>query len=131
MTTCPNCGRTAEDGVNFCSHCGASLRSQTMDRMIQDARREVENSPNDASRRFNLALACKLGGLDDLALEEFGRVAELEPDYGDAHYEIGVLHVRAGRVEEARVALRKALEVEPGHPRARKLLDRLEQSPTR
>jgi tetratricopeptide (TPR) repeat protein len=125
MTTCPNCGRRAEDGANFCSHCGTSLRSQTMDRMIEDARRDVESSPNDASKRFNLALACKLGGLGELALEEFRRVAELEPDYGDVHYEIGVLHARSGRSEEARSALRKALEVEPGHPRARKLLEKL------
>ncbi|MGD0110875.1 MAG: tetratricopeptide repeat protein [Armatimonadota bacterium] len=131
MATCPNCGRTAEDGANFCSHCGASLRSQTMDRMIQDARREVENSPDDASKRFNLALACKLGGMHDLALAEFSRVAELQPDYGDAYYEIGLLHARAGRTEDARAALREALEVEPDHARARKLLDRLEQTRTR
>jgi tetratricopeptide (TPR) repeat protein len=102
-----------------------------MDRMIQDARREVENSPDDASKRFNLALACKLGGMHDLALAEFSRVAELQPDYGDAYYEIGLLHARAGRTEDARAALREALEVEPDHARARKLLDRLEQTRTR
>jgi len=122
---CQNCGRKAEEGANFCAHCGASLRSQALDRMIQDARRAVDNNPGDASARFNLALACKLGGMGDLALQEFGRVAQMQPDYGDAYYEIGLLHAKAGRVEEARAALQRALEVEPDHAHAGKLLDRL------
>lgn len=127
MSVCPNCGRDAEEGANFCSHCGASLRSQALDRMIQDTRRDVDKTPDDASARFNLALACKLGGLDDLALEEFGRVTQLQPDYADAYYEIGLLHAKAGRTEEAQLALRKALEVEPDHTRAEKLLEKLKR----
>lgn len=123
---CPNCGRKAEEGTNFCAFCGASLRSQALDRMIQDARRAVDASPKDASARFNLALACKLGGLEDLALEEFGRVAELQPDYADVFYEMGALHAKAGRTEEARAALQRALELEPGHAKAARLRQRLE-----
>ena len=128
MPACPNCGRNTEESANFCSHCGASLRSQALDRMIQDARRAVDNDPNNASARFNLALACKLGGLDELALEEFGRVAELQPDFGDAHYEIGLLHAKAGRRQDARAALHRALEAEPGHARAQQLLDKLSRT---
>lgn len=31
MFPCPECGHPAGDGVNFCSNCGASLRSSTGD----------------------------------------------------------------------------------------------------
>jgi len=130
VTECPNCGRQADEGANFCSYCGASLRSLAIDRMIQEARRAVDQNPNDASARFNLALACKLGGLDELALEELGRVADLQPDFGDAHYQMALLHVKAGRLEQAIASLRRALEVEPDHTRAQQLLVRLSRRET-
>jgi tetratricopeptide (TPR) repeat protein len=122
---CPNCGYQVEQGANFCARCGASLRSQALDRMIQDARRAVDSKPDDAAARHNLALAYKLGGMDGLALQEFARVAELQPDFGDAHYEIALLHLKMGRKQEAVAALRRALEVEPEHTRAQRLLARL------
>jgi tetratricopeptide (TPR) repeat protein len=125
VAECPSCGYKVEEGANFCAHCGASLRSQALDRMIQDARRSVDTNPSDASARHNLALAYKLGGMEELALQEFARVAELQPDFGDAHYEIGLLHARAGRIEAAAAALRQALEIEPDHTRAQQLLARL------
>ncbi|MDN5571643.1 MAG: zinc-ribbon and FHA domain-containing protein [Propionibacteriaceae bacterium] len=31
MSSCPQCGQPVTDGVNFCSNCGASLRSNTGD----------------------------------------------------------------------------------------------------
>lgn len=125
MAECPNCGRAVEQGANFCAHCGTSLRSQAIDRMIQDARRLLDTNPGDTAARHNLALAYKLGGMDELALQEFTRVTQLQPDFGDAHYEIGLLHAKAGRTQEAIAALSRALEVEPDHARARRLLARL------
>ena len=126
MAGCPSCGADAPADANFCARCGASLRSQAIDQMIQDARRAVDSNPGDASGRHNLALACKLGGLDDLALQEFTRVTELLPDFGDAHYEIALLQVKSGHVEDAIAALRRALEAEPDHARAQRLLEKLE-----
>lgn len=125
MAECRNCGHRIEEDANFCPRCGASLRSAAIDAMVHDARRAVDRDPSDTSARHNLALAYKLGGLDDLALQEFLRVTELQPDFGDAHYEIGLLHAKAGRAEEAVAALRCALEAEPDHSRARELLERL------
>ncbi len=53
-------------------------------------------------------------------------MAAMQPDYGDAYYEMGALYAKAGQLEEARAALRRALEVEPGHAKAARLLERLE-----
>lgn len=125
MPSCANCGREMQAEANFCSVCGASQLSPAIDSMIGDARRALTSDPNDADARHNLALAYKHGGMDELALQEFARVAELQPDFGDAHYEIGLLQAKAGRTEEAILALGRALEVDPAHARAKRLLERL------
>jgi tetratricopeptide (TPR) repeat protein len=93
--------------------------------MIQDARRAVDSNPDDAAARHNLALAYKLGGMEELALHEFARVTELQPDFGDAYYEMALIQVRSGQREQALATLRRALAAEPGHSRAQRLLERL------
>ena len=128
MPTCPSCGREAEPGANFCSNCGEPLwkpAEPAMEGMIRDARRALSSNPDDAGAHYNLALAYKLTGADPLALREFQIVATLQPDFADAHYEAAALLAKQGRREEARVALGRALEAEPGHAEARRLLERL------
>ena len=112
-------------GTNFCPACGHPLGSPAIQRFIDDARRDLNANPDDTSARYNLALAYKLAGLDDLALKEFGVVAQLQPDFVDVHYEIGLLQAKAGQAEEARAALERVLELEPGHGRARRMLEGL------
>jgi len=125
MAKCPKCGAEAAEEANFCAACGASLRSRAIAAMIEDARRALSSSPDDASARYNLAVAYKLSGMEDLALQEFSRVAELHPDFADAHYEMGLLHAKSGRTQEAVAALARTLESDPDHTRARRLLERL------
>ncbi len=93
--------------------------------MVEDARRALSSNPDDASARYNLAIAYKLGGMDELALQELSRVAELQPDFGDVYYELGLLHAKLGRREEAVGALKRAVELDPDHERAERLLLRL------
>ena len=88
-------------GANFCAACGRSLRPLAIARMMEDARRALDANPNDLSARYNLALAYKLSGLDDLAVQELDRVAERQPDFADVHYELAQLYLKAGRREEA------------------------------
>jgi Flp pilus assembly protein TadD len=95
--------------------------------MVDDAKQALSANPDDASARYNLAIAYKLGGMDDLALEELSRVAELQPDFVDVHYELGLLHAKSGRTEEAIGALSRAVELGPGHARAERLLRRLRE----
>jgi len=111
--------------ANFCAACGAALRSPAIAAMIEDARRAISRQPDDASARYNLALAYKLAGTDELALAELVRVVELAPDFADAHYEIALLKAKSGRMGEAEEALSRALELDPEHAGARRLRERL------
>jgi tetratricopeptide (TPR) repeat protein len=96
-----------------------------MEAMIEDARRALRRNPADADAHYNLALAYRMTGPEELALKEFAVVAELQPDFADPHYEIAALHAKAGRTEEALAALRRALQVDPEHREAKRLLEQL------
>lgn len=126
MERCPTCGRAVSAEENFCSACGAGLRSPAIDQMIEDTRRALLSHPEDAAARYNLALAYKLGGADALALEELARVAEMQPGFADVHYEMALLYAKGDRTDQAVAALRRVLEIEPDHSRASRLLARLE-----
>ncbi len=125
MPQCPTCGREIEAGANFCPTCGASLHSPAVAAMIQDAHKTLAQNPDDASARYNLAIAYKLAGMDEMAVEQFAKVAELQPDFADAFYEVGLLHAKRGRRSEAVAALRRAQELDPGNERIARLLERL------
>jgi tetratricopeptide (TPR) repeat protein len=129
MMKCSSCGREIEAGPSFCPACGApAVDSPAIAAMIQDARRALADDPGDAAARYNLAIAYKLGGLDDAAIDEFGRVVELQPDFGDAFYEMGLIHAKHARREKAMTALTRARELNPEDARAERLLRSLEPS---
>ena len=125
MAKCPNCGTEAAEGANFCAACGSALGSPAVAAMIEDARRALASRPDDASARYNLAIAYKLAGMEDRALEELREVAQLDPDFADAHYEMGLLYANSGRTQEAIAALSRAVARDPDHSRARQMLERL------
>lgn len=126
MVKCPSCGREIEGGPSFCPACGApAVESPAIAAMIQDARQALTSDPDDTSARYNLAMAYKLGGLDDIAIEELQRLAELQPDFGDVFYEMGLIHAKHGRRQEAISALARARELDPDDVRAHELLERL------
>ncbi len=125
MASCPTCGRELEEGFNFCPICGSSTLSPTIAAMIQDAHKALAQNPDDANSRYNLAIAYKLADQDDLAVKEFSRVAELQPDFSDAHYELGLLHAKRGRMGEAGTALARAAELDPEDERITRALKRL------
>jgi len=126
MPKCSNCGAEVAEGARFCATCGASLRSDAVSKMIEDARRALDTNPNDLFARYNLALGYKLAGMTELAAKEFQRVAEAQPDFADVHYELGQFHLKAGRKEEGLASLRRVLELEPEHRGARRLLGEVE-----
>ncbi len=123
MPKCSSCGAEVTEEMSFCPSCNASLRSDAITSMIEDARRALNMNPNDLAARYNLALAYKLAGMTELAVNELVRVSEAQPDFADVHYELGVLYLKTGRVEEAKGCFRRVLELEPEHPRARKALE--------
>ena len=125
MPQCASCGKEMEEGHNFCPTCGAFVQSPAVAAMMHDARQALSTNPDDVSARYNLAIAYKLGGMEDMALEELGRVAELQPDFADVHYELGLLHAKRGRKQEAISALTRARDLDPGDDRAARLLAKL------
>jgi Flp pilus assembly protein TadD len=127
MATCAKCKQDLPPEANFCPNCGQSLQSSAVSAMIDDARQTLSSDPGDAAARYNLAIAYKLGGVDDLALEELEQVATLQPDFADAYYEMGLLHAKSGSGEKAVSSLKRALELDSNHSRAHKLLARLQE----
>jgi Flp pilus assembly protein TadD len=125
MPTCASCGSEIEEGQNFCPHCGAPALPATVAAMIQDARQTLGSSPDDTAARYNLAIAYKLGGMDELAAEELTRVAAAQPDFADVHYELALLHAKHGRRTEARAALARVQKLDPEDARVQRLLERL------
>ncbi|MFB3882171.1 MAG: tetratricopeptide repeat protein [Armatimonadota bacterium] len=128
MPQCPTCGREVQTGANFCPACGGSLHSPAIAAMIQDALKTLAQNSDDAAARYNLAVAYKLAGSDELALVEFATVAELQPDFADAFYEMGLLQAKLGRRDDAVRALTRAYELEPDNARVLRLLERLTSS---
>ncbi len=126
MGKCPACGRRLEEGFNFCPICGASTLSPAIAAMIQDAHKALAQNPDDVNSRYNLAVAYKLAGQDELARQEYARVAQMQPDFSDVHYELGLLYAKHGRLAEAKTALTRAAELDPQDERIARALKRLE-----
>ncbi len=126
---CRTCDAEVAEGSAFCPKCGArqavGIQLETVDRLIEDFRRRLDERPDDADARFNLALAYKHKGLDELALAELERLREQAPGLADLEYELAALHARRGAIAEARQAAQRALAIEPDHRAARSLLRRL------
>lgn len=125
---CPSCGKESEEGANFCSKCGAALvpaQQGSLDALIEDYRRALGDKPDDANTHYNLGLAYRLRGLDQLALIEFERAKELAPEFADVHYQLALLFEKEERWAEAIQSAQAAVHLEPANARARKLLERL------
>jgi len=128
---CPHCNADNVQGARFCNQCGRSLApgrqrpDLAIDAMIADYLRAVEKNPSDAMSRYNLGLAYRLKGLNSLAEAEWKRVRELSPDFADLEFQLALLYRERGDTEEARAAAAKALDIDPTHERARRLLDHL------
>ena len=122
---CPRCQHENEPRANFCSKCGTRLGAGTaaIDRMIEDFRRRLEDAPEDADARYNLGLAYRVKGQDELAIIELEQARQQSPDVADIEAELAEAYHNLGRIEEARQAAERALALEPGHERAQRILD--------
>lgn len=52
------------------------------------------------------------------AIDAYRRALEIDPEFADAHCNLGALHYHGGRLEEARACFERALAGEPGHVEA-------------
>jgi Flp pilus assembly protein TadD len=88
--------------------------------------RAVDRAPRRPKTRYNYALVLAAKQERDAALAELAVAAELDPNDPEVPYLAGVLHLREGRLAEARKAFQAALERRPDHADARHNLALLE-----
>jgi tetratricopeptide (TPR) repeat protein len=131
---CPVCGKECREEDNFCPNCGTRLKLppqkgvslESLDRMINDFRRKLEDNPKDPDIYYNLALAFSMKGEDEIAMTQLRNVLALDPTFSDALFLLGKLCLKHKLYEEAKENFRKLLEVEPDREDVRKILQELE-----
>ena len=94
---------------------GAEAGPRTRLRRWYAARAEQRGSS------FDLVLAARIEDDTVAALRLLDRAVEIDPKNLWAHYGRAYELLKLNRVEESRGALSRALELDPGHPRARRL----------
>jgi tetratricopeptide (TPR) repeat protein len=72
----------------------------------------------------NFYLPSSMGGGVDLALKDFDKAISLDPNLAEAYLWKGVTLRKANRDAEARQALRRALQLDPGRLWAKQQLDK-------
>jgi tetratricopeptide (TPR) repeat protein len=72
-----------------------------------------KNLPASATTLFNQAARLINDGKDSEAESALKKAIEMDAKYAQAHYELGMVYVRAGKSAEAKAALNKYLELEP------------------
>ncbi|MGI8898416.1 MAG: tetratricopeptide repeat protein [Pyrinomonadaceae bacterium] len=77
----------------------------------------------EAKRLYKLGVKYGRGGLFRQASELFQKAVQLNPNYGDAHYGLGLALFDQGRWEEAIRSFENAIKVNPKDKEARERLD--------
>jgi len=85
----------------------------------------VKLEPGFAQAWYNLGLAYNGSGLTDSALESLSRAESLDSTSAQIPFARATILARLGRVEQARAAASRALELQPGYPEVQALLDSL------
>jgi len=80
-----------------------------MDRM-QMLTQFLDLNPGDAFARYGLAMEYSKAGQIEQALEQFGRLLELHPDYANGYFMAAQTLERAGRTAEAKKMLENGIE---------------------
>ncbi len=93
-----------------------------LDQARDALRQAVQRDPTQSRYWYNLALAESRLADPQAAIAHLLKAEELEPDAADYPYARATILYQLGRREEARNALQRTLEIDPGHPQARALL---------
>ena len=82
----------------------------------------IELDANDVESRYNLGLILSETRTDaeslQAALEQFRKSVALQPRFAEAHFSMGNVLYRQGKVDEAIQSFRSAIERDPNHARA-------------
>jgi Flp pilus assembly protein TadD len=108
---------------------GLAFEQGNYEEALASYRKQLEASPNDASLHASLAAALGALGRYGEARSELERSLELEPLNPGAHHNLGVIHERENRRDEAIQSYRTALRYDPSYEASRRALERLGVSP--
>lgn len=92
------------------------------DAALARAETALAQRPNDATLRFTRGVALLDLGRDAEAQDAFLRMTQDFPELPEPYNNLGLLYARAGRLEDARVALETALRNDPSQRIARRNL---------
>lgn len=70
----------------------------------------LEQNPEDAFARYGLAMEYSKAGQTEQALEQFGKLLELHPDYTNGYFMAAQTLERSGRAAEAKKMLENGIE---------------------
>jgi TolB-like protein/tetratricopeptide (TPR) repeat protein len=94
------------------------------DRGLSLCRRAREVDPVSAEAITNLAIACLFAGRVDEAAEELAEAIDVDPHYWFAWLQLGRVHERQGRLDDAIAALRTAQRLCDSFPEVQAALSR-------
>jgi len=119
------------DNPTYLNNLGYFLAEQgnELPRALELTSRAVELSPGNASFLDSYGWALYMSGKYTQALEPMIKATELEPNSAEIRYHLGAVYLKLGRIEEARIEIRKSLFIEDT-PQARRLLKSIERRGT-
>jgi tetratricopeptide (TPR) repeat protein len=82
----------------------------------------LEESPSHARAHLGLGLVYCFVGMFDESIDEMKLAADCAPTWVDAHLNLAKTYAMLGMYEEAKVEFNRVLELQPGHPEAKKQL---------
>jgi tetratricopeptide (TPR) repeat protein len=87
--------------------------------------------PQNTVALLNLAAAYDAVGELDLSVESLEKLVGDRPNWADANYNLAVAYLKQDRLEDATLALRRELTLNPKHDAARTLLNEVHLKPRR
>ena len=96
-----------------------ALRRGELGRAAIYLEKAVARVPNRPKAHYNYALVLDATNQRDKALVELRSAADLDPEDADIPYLAGVVLLRMGRLDEAKLEFAQALKLRPDHPDAK------------
>lgn len=103
--------RTGHWTYSSIGRAAGRLELDAMRNRLEALKSLAEQNPRDNFVRYALAMAYADAGEFERALEEFGVLLSLNPDYKAAYFHAGQALEKLGRLEEARQMYRRGIEV--------------------
>lgn len=109
-------------------HALDQIDDEALDLALHPTSADVSSKEADAGRLLKFARMLWDREKRDKALAKAQEAVEAAPDLADPHAMVGFFQVEMGNCEEGRAHLKRALDIDPGHPEALAALTRCSSS---